>query len=351
MVLVGVNQRLANREGASVRHINKLAITVFLAALVFAGWMLFHFERGPGGITHASPAEELLSQIPGGAPILVYIDLAAIRNSSFYQHRPNPGPLTIPDHDYADFVQATGFDFEKDLDRVMIAAWPAAAGQEKKAVAVADGRFDRQKIRDYALHGGKLEQQNGRDVFLFQSPGKPGWKSLAFLDDHRIALVDGPSIAPLLAAHDASVSDPARERAARLNGATMFMIMRIPDAPADKPAGGMPPQAAALLRSLQWVTLAAQTEQDVLRISLEGECKTASDATQMQSGLEILRMFGSSALADPKVSMSLDPRSRETLQSLLKSADVSTSGERVRIRLEAGPAILDWPSAHAAPTK
>src|SRR6266566_662498 len=76
-----------------------------------------------GDSAQPSPALEILSQVPAGAPTLAYIDLAAIRASSFYQNRPDRSPLAVSDSDYAKFVQATGFAFEKDLDRVVIAAW------------------------------------------------------------------------------------------------------------------------------------------------------------------------------------------------------------------------------------
>src|ERR1035441_2048785 len=148
-----------------------LLVTAALAAIGIATAFLFYGDLRRGDTAHASPAGELLSEVPAGAPTLIYIDLAAVRASAFYQHssdRGDRGPLTIPDRDYADFVRSTGFDFEKDLDRVVIASWPSSLGQDqKKTVVVADGRFDRGKIRDYAIRHGKLDQEQGHDVFLF----------------------------------------------------------------------------------------------------------------------------------------------------------------------------------------
>src|SRR6266550_7493287 len=204
---------------------------------VLATATAFNVKVLRGDSAHPSPALEILSEVPAGAPTLVYIDLAAIRASSFYQNRPDRSPLAVPDSDYAKFVQATGFDFEKDLDRVVIAAWPQSLAQEqKKTIAVAEGRFDRQKIQDYAMKDGKLDRQQGHDVYLFparvpmgEGPNKsltePRWNSLVFLDDHRIALMEGSSIAPVLAPHPAdSAKDPVRERAARVDGAAVFLI-------------------------------------------------------------------------------------------------------------------------------
>ena len=201
-----------------------------------------------------------------------------MRASSFYQHRPDRAPIAVPDRDYANFVQATGFDFEKDLDRVVIASWPQSLVQgQKKTVVVADGRFDRQKIHDYAIRNGKLDQQQGHDVFLFPASAPNAWNSLLFLDDHRIALVEGSSIAPVLTPHAAdSATDPVRERAARLAGAAVFAISRVPAVPDNFAPGGMQSaQLASLVRSVQWITLAARPEGENLRVSLEGECRRA----------------------------------------------------------------------------
>src|SRR3984893_18422704 len=198
-----------------LRSRKTVLITAGSAVFAIVGAALIYFVFLRSGIADASPSTELLSEVPAGAPTLVYLDLAAIRASSFYQNRPDRSPLTIPDSDYAKFVQATGFDFEKDLDRVAIASWPQPFAQErKKTVAVAEGRFDRQKIHDYAMKEGKLDHQEGREVFLFPSrqptgagstrgATEPTWNALVFLDDHRVAMIEGSSIAPVLAAHGA----------------------------------------------------------------------------------------------------------------------------------------------------
>ena len=104
-----------------------LSTRVIVAAI--AAGLLFYGSFRRSATAHASPAPELLSALPAGAPTLVYLDLAAVRASSFYQHRADKGPIAIPNQDYAEFVRSTGFDFEKDLDRVVIASWPAASSK------------------------------------------------------------------------------------------------------------------------------------------------------------------------------------------------------------------------------
>lgn len=268
-----------------------------------------------------------------------------MRASSFYQHRPDKGPIAVPNQDYAEFVRSTGFDFEKDLDRAVIASWPPDAPKgPPKIMAIAEGRFDRAKIRDYAVRKGKLDHQEGREVFLFPTTGKAGWNSMSFLDDHRIALVEGTSIVPLFAAHsDASGDDPALERASRVDGAAAFVITRVPPIPVSFAADGkQSSQLASLARSVRWITLAARPEGDDLRVSLEGECENSTDALQIKSTLEVLRMIGNAALGSTKPSASMDPATLASLQTLLTSAEVTQSAERVRILVELTPDILKF---------
>jgi hypothetical protein len=320
-----------------------LLLSASVAATVIVAALLLYGSFRSGSAAHASRAPQLLSALPAGAPTLVYLDLSAVRASSFYQHRPDKGPIAIPNQDYADFVRETGFDFEKDLDRVVIASWPAPGKELKKTVAIAEGRFDRTKIRDYAARKGKLDHQQGREVFLFPTDDQTGLVSVTFLDDHRIALVEGPSIAPLFAGHaDTPGADPASERAARLDGAAAFMISRVPPIP-DNPGASGPPAAAQLLsmaRSVQWITLAARPEGDDLRVSLEGECDSSTDALEIKSALELLRLFGHAGLESPKTRQSMDPAALAVLQTVLSNAEVTQAAERVRILVELTPDIF-----------
>jgi hypothetical protein len=317
-----------------------ILVAAGLAAIATAATL--YVEGFRGDAAHASPAPELLSAVPAGAPMLVYIDLAAIRSSSFYQHRPDHAPIAVPDADYANFIRATGFDFEKDLDRVVIAAWPQSlAPEQKKSVVLAEGRFDRQKIHDYAVKNGKLDRQQGQDVLLFPARDRSGWNSLVFLDNQRIAMVEGSSIAPVLATNNANSADPVRERAARVAGAAVFAISRVPAVPDNFAPGGIQSaQLAGLIRSVQWVTLAARPEGENIRVSLEGECQTDSDARQLESALQTLRMLGQAGLESPKTRQSMDPATFGVVETLLKTADITESAERVRILVEFTPDIL-----------
>jgi hypothetical protein len=316
------------------------------AALVYSGRQ--------AGDAENSRVPELLSALPAGAPAVVYIDLAAIRASTFYQQRQNHGPIAVPNQEYADFVQSTGFDFEKDLDRAVIASWPAglAQGQDQsgkpKMIAVADGRFDQRKIHEYAVRKGKVDHQLGREVLLFPTDDPVKWNSIVFLNDHRIAIVEGPSIAALVEhQEDPPGTDPVRERAARVSGAAVFAISRMPQLAMDQaPAAGAQSaqqpsaQLMGLARSVQWVTMAARPEGSNVRISLEGECVSDTAARQLQATLEVFRSIARAGIETPKTRQSMNPAMYDVLETVLKTADITASAERVRILVELTPDIL-----------
>jgi hypothetical protein len=296
---------------------------------------------------------ELLLQIPPGASTVIFIDLAGIRGSAFFKNGLPLAPLKSPEHDYAAFVQATGFDYQKDLDRAAIALWPPASPSEKyKTLILAEGRFDQRKIRDYAMRNGKIQRQQQHDVFVFPAQNPQGSIGVVFLNDHRLAVVEGSDAAPVLEhapasnGDPASTNDPLLEQAAHIDGAPVFAISRIPAVPDNFNVGGMQSaQLASIIRSLQWVTLAARPEGDTLRVSLEGVCRSDTDARQMKSLLEVLRSFGQAALNSSQAHQKMDPTSYKRLQTLLQTAEVSQSAERVRIRLALTPDALNLNSA------
>jgi hypothetical protein len=325
-----------------------LLVTAGLAAVTIVAFFYAGVRRGRAA--ELQPLPDMLAVLPPGAPTLLYVDLAAVRASSFYQHRQDRAPITVPDSEYAKFILATGFDFEKDLDRVVIASWPKSlVNEQQKTVAVADGRFDHQKIHDYAVRNGKVDQQQGHEVFLFPGKAPNDWNSILFLNDRRIALVEGSSVAPMLAPRvTGSVTDPAREQAERFAGAAVFAITRMPPIPDHfAPGGVQSAQFVSLLRSIQLITLAVRPEGENMRLSLEGECQTTTDARQLASALEMLRVLGRAGLESPKTRQAMDPTTFEVLESLLKTADITVTAERVRVLVEVTPEIFNLSRARA----
>ena len=182
-----------------------IVIAIVLLCLIAAGVAYYFWQARPlppivstlPGVPAAGPPPDILSQLPADAPVVAYIDAANLRT---LQNSPlaaalglaSPGPQA--DRDYANFVRDTGFDYTRDLDHAAVALWPASFGTpenvlgEDRVLAIADGRFDEQKIKAYALRTGKEIVSGSQPVY--EVPGNPP-VSLTFLSPTRIALAGG----------------------------------------------------------------------------------------------------------------------------------------------------------------
>src|SRR5271156_2721827 len=126
-------------------------VVAVLVAWVAAGAGIYLFRlRRPLPATSAGTEPDIMSQLPPGAPVVAYIDVAALRKlqgSPFAAMLGLAGADPKEDRDYQDFVRDTGFDYTRDLDKVAIAIWPSSEGAIKRgspynrSVAVAEGRF------------------------------------------------------------------------------------------------------------------------------------------------------------------------------------------------------------------
>jgi len=130
------------------------------------------------------------------------------------------------------------------------------------------------------------------------------------LDDHRIAMMDGSSIAPVLAPHPVD-SRPilcAREPR-RVDGAAVFVISRVPLIPDNFAPGGMQSATFAGLVRVRPVDHAGRSSRrgKSARFARKENARPDADARQLQSALETLRMFGRAALESPKTRQSMDP--------------------------------------------
>jgi hypothetical protein len=311
-----------------------LAIVVLLVAAAVSGAALYYSSRGPKA-AQTSAIPELVSLAPADSTHLLYADLAALRASPFLAHLMALAPSPKTDPEYAKFVLATGFDYASDLDRVVL----AGRSQPDALVALAEGRFDREKISRYVLRNGTLERRNGAEVYAFPPSATSKAMAFAFLNDRRVALAQGPEAAAAVAAPASRTPNtfdgPLRERISRVADAAVFAVGQSGPAPENLSVGGLrPDQFANLVGSLRWFTLAARPEGDRLRVAAEGECDTVENARQLAATLDGLRVLGQIALADPKTRQRLEPATVELFDSLLRLLQVSRDDQRVRLSLE-----------------
>jgi hypothetical protein len=291
-----------------------------------------------------------LAMMPSAASAVVFADLAALRQSPFTTELIAWAPRPQIDAEYAQFQRDTGFDYERDLDRIVIAGVKLA--HDTAVFAIADGRFDQKKIAAYTSRTATRERHGDHDFFsvpLNSAPSngsapanasRPSKIVFTFLRRDRIALTDSGELAALLSERqsDQDAKD-WRDRFERLGGSPVFVILR-QDAEAGTlvsraPGGFQSPQLATLLDQLQWITIAGKPDGDRLHVITEGECTREAAARQLADFLNGALMLAQAGLNGPKVRQQLDPQARDAYLEILKNADISrlNRGETKSVRL------------------
>src|SRR5271156_1692461 len=141
---------------------NKRRLGEIILAVILVGAMVFYGYQRWGSSVSRSP-NDVLRHMPADASAVLYIDLDALRQSPFLAELYKWAPQPKTDADYSQFLQSTGFNYERDLDRVSIAL--LKHGQESTLLIVAEGRFDRKKISAYASQTGTRESRGGKEIF------------------------------------------------------------------------------------------------------------------------------------------------------------------------------------------
>jgi hypothetical protein len=218
-------------------------------------------------------------------------------------------------------------------------------------LAIADGKFDGQKISAYARKTGTVANAAGHEIYSVPFRGSPKKISFAFLRNDRIALTNNSHLVNFLSARKRS-EDAAewRSRFERLAGSPVFAVIRQDAAAgaalaAEAPGGLRSLQLSALLDRLQWITLAGKPENDRLRIVAEGESTAETTARQLTDLLNGVIILAQAGLHDPQTRQQLDLATREAYLEVLKSADVSKidrgDTKSVRLVFELTPKFLD----------
>jgi hypothetical protein len=327
-----------------------IVVAVVILAAAAAGAIYLHLLRRPlppiAGASASAPPD-LMSLLPPGAPVVAYIDVAALRrlqNSPLAAMLGLVGPDPKEDRDYREFVAGTGFDYTRDLDTAAIAVWPTALLPPggglgtNQALAVADGRFDQDKIEAYALRTGKLTMRGTQKIYV--APGNPA-TSFSFLSATRILLTTGETLSILAPAGSAKENDAMRARIKRVAGAPIFAAARtdmLPPTFYDSFKNA--PQLETLARSVRGLTLAGEPRGDRIDMALDAECDSLPHAAELATLIDTFRMFGSVALSDPKTRGQMTKEQAAFLAALASQVKVTHQDHWVRMTLAVTPEML-----------
>jgi hypothetical protein len=343
----------------SARTRRTVAVAVLVCAAAAGGALLFHRWHRPLPGPKAGRAPEILTQLPADAPVIAYIDVAALRR---LQDSPLAAMLGLAgqnpdeDRDYQNFVRDTGFDYTRDLDRVAVAFWPSDAPKtsarvaDNPTLAVADGRFDENKIKAYALRTGTTVPVGERSVYIV--PGNPT-VAFEFRSPTRIALASGPDRTQMLSRPSSTERQEAiEERIDRVAGAPIFAVARTDNLPARlyQSLRGAP-QFQTLARSVRGLMLAGQPDGDLIHLTLDAECDSMASAVELATVVDSLRLLGSMALADPKTRHQMTKQQLGFLTALLDQAKLTHQDRWVRLTLDVTPAMLGQANAQTRGTR
>jgi hypothetical protein len=288
---------------------------------------------------------DVLALVPGDVSMIVYADMAVLREEPLVQRLASLAPPVNPGNEYAEFIGATGFEYQRDLDRVVLAARSVSTSQPAASQApapqtlvIADGRFDQKRIEAYALRSGKVEQRNGHTVYTTPAatPGKI--TAFTFLAPGRVALADGGDISGVLGERSQAPVDAAlHEQISRVAGAPLFLVAK---PQAILPAAGRATGLSAPLNGLLWVNLAARPDGDRVLLSAEGSCDSPEQAKQMAATLELLRGLLRGVLADPNARGGLPAETAQAISQIFQAAQISTEASRVRLLVSVDTAML-----------
>ncbi len=318
------------------------------ASLLLVSAATFYAYRRYSAL-NSSARSDLLEMMPADAGAVLFADLAELRTASFVAQLYAWAPRPEPDEEYAQFLSQTGFHYERDLDHFAIAF--EKAGQDSIFFAVADGRFDRQKISALAIKSGTVETRGGHEIFAVPESGGAKTIYFTFLGNDRIALTDRGDLSQTLSAKKRSEDGTEwRARFERLAGSPVFAVIRQDAAPgaalsSQAPGGFRSPQLSTLLDQLHWITLAGKPENDRLRIVAEGESTSEETTRQLADLLNGVLVLAESGLNDAQTRQQLDPALRKAYLALLRGADVSKvdrgDTKSVRLVFEITPAFLE----------
>jgi len=350
----------------------KLIVSVVVCA-AFAAGIYFAHARWFG--SRVNSRESLLRSLPADAGAVIYLDVAESRQATILQDFSALDRGAAVDQDYKQFISETGFDYQKDLDRIGIAIH--TAGATTQYFALVDGKFDRKKIEAYLRKSGTSETKNGLEIFhLSGSLQHRRAVSAAFISNERIAFSDEDDLNSEI---ESGRSGPGHaewtERFSRLAGSPIFTLIRQDAAigailSAQAPGGFRSPQLAQLLNQLLWISIAAKPEGSGFRVVAEGECPNEMTMRQLGDFLNGITLLAQGGLNDPKLRQQMDPAERDAYVQLLNSVDVTRldRGRSKSVRLSAvitpetlervakaqpitAPHEIAPPTKNAAPTK
>ena len=182
-------EKQQERRAAILRFQTRYALAVIAAGAVAAALV---FLVGPrlGGRREIRP-DAGFECLPAGCLFAVHANLAALRSNPLALQLARSWAPGGWETDYAEFVRATGFDFERDTRWIAIGV---SGGEDARVTdAVIDADFDHARLDAYmAAQRKQSELYEGRAIDTFHGPSSRLFR-LAFRDARRLLFSNAPA--------------------------------------------------------------------------------------------------------------------------------------------------------------
>src|SRR5438046_2782331 len=163
----------------------KITLALSAAVLLITAVLLARYFSPD---SDASRRQQMLRLIPTDSTAVIFLDLDQFHNSPFLAKLYSWAPHPAEDSEYAQFVRDTGFSYERDLKKAVVAISNHGATTSK--LAIADGKFDRKKIEAFLTRSAQPTQQGKWKIFHLQATAHDKPLSLVFLSDEPLAITD-----------------------------------------------------------------------------------------------------------------------------------------------------------------
>ncbi len=292
------------------------------------GWWLWRQRRDSSELFRRFPAEHLL---------LAYLDVERLRRARALA--PLLRSTVEPDSDYNAFVKQTGFDYQRDLDAA------AVCYLADRAYIVARGRFDFERLRQYAVsQGGSCDGASLERPC--RMPGSRPLRKISFVSPASgvLRMATAPEADAVSRLENASglTAEPLARSVAKMHPERTFLWATATPASLDRlvaGAQGLSPNLTLFSKALaeaQRAYLFLAEHSSGLQISLEAVCSTEEQAARMWRLLQGLHDLIGSLMRQAR-----GKNPPDEWEKVVASAAVQQEKQTARVIWTLGPAALE----------
>lgn len=312
---------------------------------------------GVAYLAHRSRPQRLLEQegqplagldwLPAEAGLVAGANLAEVREQGWLLALLAQAAAGVEEGpDYRAFVEATGFDYSRDLDRLWVGVF--GPSQQPVVVGVAEGRFARDKIVLHARRQGAVPARyQGFEVYQVKTgSGSAAGFAFAFLDDAHLAFASNARAAALVVdcwrGQAPAVGADGSRRAAIERVAAGRQVWAVDDLVKWQPKAFVEQEALQAL--VVEASLAVKVNVDGVEAVAEARCREARQAERLRDNLRIVALAARLALGRQR------DRSSQALADALAGLTLDQEGDVVRARFTLPPELLAVLLGLPAPT-